>query len=175
MDGIYARRIAALDRHSVVWRRMYFWRDLVKTVGEIRQTIDTLHTIPEFRAAVKGQSPQWRKKFDGIVRKLAQARVLVKKMRDSLGGHVLHQTVEEALNNMSMGAFSYIEVGPIAKKTHYKFAGDLVVEMMLAGVPEAQRETETERHFRTIADLLPVFQLTDIIVTLYADGRNLVD
>jgi len=175
MAGIYAHGIEALDSHSVLWRRMYFWRHLVKTVGEIRQTIDTLNMVPEFRSALKAQPPKRRKEFDRIVKKLAQEQLLVKKTRDSLGGHVLHQTVEQALNDMPLDTFSYIEVGRIAKKTHYRFAAELVVEMLLAGVPQEKREVETERHFQTIADLLPVFTLTDIILTMYAGARHLVD
>jgi len=175
MAGIYASRIKTLDSHSVVWRRMYFWRHLVKTVGEIRQTIDTLNGVPEFRRVFKKQPTEWRKKFDSMVKKLAQERLLVKEMRDSLGGHVLHKTVEQALNDMPMDKFGDLELGRKAKNTHYRFAGEIVVEMLIAGVPEAQQEAEVKRRFQAVADLLPVFELADIILTMYAGARKLVD
>src|SRR6266478_2048712 len=81
MAGIRASRIQMLDGHSVVWRKIYFWRQLVKTVGEIRQTIDVLNSrVPEFRSVLKKQRTEWRKKFDSMVKKLAQERLLVKEM-----------------------------------------------------------------------------------------------
>jgi hypothetical protein len=108
-----------------------------------------------------------------MVKKLERDQVLVQNMRDSLGGHVLQRTVEQALNDMPADKFSYIEVGQTEKKTHYKFAGELVIEMLLAGVPEDRREAEAQRHFRTIADLLPVFELPGIILAMYVSARKL--
>jgi hypothetical protein len=175
MWGLYATSIKRLDSHSIIWRRMYFWRNLVRTLWEIRRTLETLNTVPEFKRVLRAQAVGTRKKFEEMVKKLEKDQTLVQNMRDSLGGHVLQRTVEQALNDMPLDKFSYIEVGSTLKKTHYKFAGELVVEMLLAGVPEAQRQTEAERHFRTIAGLLPVFALTDIILTMYADARNLMD
>lgn len=175
MSGLHAVSIKKLDAHSVVWRRMYFWRNLVKTLWEIRKTIDTLNTVPEFRRVFKAQPAAIRRKFEAMVKKLAKDQNLVQKMRDSLGGHVLQHIVEQALDDMPTGRFAYIEAGRTLKKTHYRFAGDLVAEMFLAGVPEPQQQAEIERHFRTIAGLLPVFSLTDTILTMYADARKLAD
>jgi hypothetical protein len=175
MAGIHSRSISPLDSNSVAWRQKYFWRHLVKTIGEIRQTFEMLNAIPEFRSAFKGQPPIWKAKFDRIVRKLSEERLLVKRLRDALGGHVLQQTVAEALNKVSTEAFSYIEVAALAKKTHYRFANDLVRQMMLADAPETMWEGELRRGYRTTAELLPVFEVTDIIFTVYANSRNLLD
>jgi hypothetical protein len=175
LRGLDASSINQLDGHSVVWRRIYFWRNLVRTLWEIRRTIETLNTVPEFKKVLRAQSGRAKKKFEEIVKKLEKDQTLVQNMRDSLGGHVLQRTVEQALNDMPLDKFSYIEVGPTRKMTHFKFAGELVVEMLLSGVPEAQRQAEVERHFRTIAGLFPVFALTDTILMMYANARNLVD
>lgn len=83
--------------------------------------------------------------------------------------------MEQALNDMPTDKFSYIEAGSTLKKTHYKFAGELVVAMLVAGVPEEKQQAEAERHFRTIAGLFPVFSLTDVILTIYTTARNLAD
>ena len=77
--------------------------------------------------------------------------------------------------NAPFHKYGYIEVGRTLKETHYKFAGELVIEMLVAGVPESQQQAEAVRHFRTIANLLPVFALTDVILTMYVDARRLVD
>jgi hypothetical protein len=44
---------------------------------------------------------------------------------------------------------------------------------LVAGVSEKEREAELERQFKTIAELLPVFELTDIIFTVYISARKL--
>jgi hypothetical protein len=175
MWGLYARGLGRLDRHSLIWRRLYFWRNLVKTLWEIRKTIESLNTVPEFKRALKVQPARRRKQFEKVVMQLETHQDLVKKMRDSLGGHVLSRTVEQALNNMPFGQFGYVEVGGKQKNMHYKFAGEIVVRMLLGDVPEALEEIEANRHFKTVASLLQVFSLIDLIFSIYTDGRNLLD
>jgi hypothetical protein len=173
MWGIHASGIKALDKHSAQWRRMYFWRSLVRTLWEIRRALETLLTVTEFKRALV-RRPAWKKKFDNLIRKLAKNAGLVQRTRDSLGGHVLQRSVENALDGMTFDRYGYVEVGRTLKDLHYKFAGELVGEILLAGVPEAERIQEAEIHFRTIAELLPVFEIIDIIFTIYADSRKLV-
>lgn len=175
MWGLYAPSIKRLDGHSVVWRRLYFWRNVVRTLWEIRRTLETLNTVPEFKRVLKTQPTKTRKAFEDLVKKFEKDQTLIQNMRDSLGGHVLQRTVEQALNDMPTDKFSYIEAGSTLKKTHYKFAGELVVAMLVAGVPEEKQQAEAERHFRTIAGLFPVFSLTDVILTIYTTARNLAD
>jgi hypothetical protein len=174
MWGIYAGRIGSLDKHSAQWRRLYFWRNLVRTLWEIRRALETLFTLPEFKRLLREQPLRRKRKFDDLLKKLSAGQVIVKGIRDSLGGHVLQRSVEKALNSMSFDRWGYIEVGRTLRETHYKFAGELVGEILLAEVPEAQRVSEAERHFRMVAELLPVFELIDIIFSMYAGARKLV-
>jgi hypothetical protein len=175
MWGLYAARIKKLDSHSSDWRRLYFWRNLVRTLEEIRPTLESLCTIKEFKMVLAKQPPRWKKKFETMVKGLAAEKVMVKGMRDSLGAHVLQSNVEKALNSMSFDKMGYIEAGRTLKDTHYKFAGELVGEILLAEVPEEERERVARKHFQTIAGFLPVFELTDILLTMYADARKLAD
>ena len=63
---------------------------------------------------------------------------------------------------MSLDLFSYIEVGRIERKTHNGFMNEFILEMMLTGIPVDQQQAEMERHFQTVAGLLPVFELSGI-------------
>jgi hypothetical protein len=173
MWGVYKAHIRALDAHSAVWRKLYFWRNLVRTLLEIRKTLESLNTVMEFKSVLKKQPIRWQKRFRTMIGKLEKAEALVEEIRNSLGGHVLHESVEKALSNMSSEKFSYIEVGENLKRTHYNFAGELVGEILLAGVPEEEREAALAKQFETIAGLLPVFALTDIVFTMYADASKL--
>ena len=175
MMGVWKARIAPLDEHSVLWRKMFFWRSLVKTIWEIRKTVETLNTIPEFKKSLRKQPIAWQKQYTKMIKLLNKHEALVEAVRNSLGGHVLFRTVEEALDGMSFDSFSYIEVGEIEKRTHYKFANQLVLEMVLKGVEEQNRLEEITRHFRSVADLLPVFTLTGMLFTIYVDVRKLTE
>lgn len=175
MMGIWKTRIAVLDEHSALWRKMFFWRSLVKTIWEIRKTFETLNTIPEFKRVLQKQPVAWQKQYSKMVKLLNRHATLVEDVRNSLGGHVLSRTVEQALDGMSFDSFDYIEVGEMEKRTHYRFANSLVLEMVLKGVDQEKRLEEISRHFRTVADLLPVFTLTGILFTVYADARKLLE
>jgi hypothetical protein len=175
MMGIYQSKITSLDEHSVIWRKMFFWRSLVKTIWEIRKTIETLNTVPEFKKILKSQPQGWQKKFANMVKLLDKHQIVVEDTRNSLGGHVLFREVEKALDGMSLDTFSYIEVGETEKRTHYRFANELVLEMLLTGVDEDRRLAEIEKQFRTVSELLPVFTLTGILLTIYADARKLLE
>jgi hypothetical protein len=175
MWGLYAAHIKRLDAHSSEWRRLYFWRNLVRTLEEIRRTLELLCTIKEFRKVLDKQPARWKKKFETMIKGLAAEKVMVKGMRDSLGAHVLQGSVEKALNSMSFDRMGVIEVGRTLKETHYKFTGELVGEILLAGAPEADREKIAQKHFQTIAGFLPVLELTDILLTMYTEARKLAD
>ncbi len=173
--GVSKARIAVLDEHSVRFRKMYFWRSLIKTIWEIRQTIETLNTIPEFKRVLQKQPVSWQKQYAKMVKLLNENAALVKEFRNSLGGHVLSDAVEQALDEMSFDTFDYLEVGETEKRTHYKFVNTLVLEILLKGVDEEKRLEELTRHFRIVATLLPVFTLTGILLTVYASARKLME
>jgi hypothetical protein len=175
MHGILHRRIKSLDEHSVLWRQMFFWRSMIKTIWEMRKTLEMLNTIPEFKKILKKQPKAWQERFAGMVKLLTKHQAMVESIRNSLGGHVLSRTVEEALDRMSFDKFGYIEIGRVERRTHYRFANDLVLEMLLTGVDEDKRLEAIEKCLRSVADLMPVFQLTGILFTIYADERNLFE
>ncbi|HVS88484.1 MAG TPA: hypothetical protein VHF01_09735 [Candidatus Acidoferrum sp.] len=175
MMGVYAPHLKALDGNSAQWRRVYFWRNMVRTLSEIRGVLIMLGSVREFKTALEKQPSVRRKKYAEMIKKFERGQPLLKRIRDSIGGHVLHQSVEKALDSMDTDRWGFIEVGPILKKTHYKFTGELVVEILAAGVPEKERHAEMERQLREIAGLLPVFVLMEIVFATYVAARNLVE
>jgi hypothetical protein len=126
-----------------------FWRNLVRTLLEIRKALESLNTIPEFKKAMRAQTTAWQKKFGQMAKRLEKAEQIVDDIRNNLGGHVLHRGVEKALDNMDIDRWSFIEVGRTLGKTHYKFVGELVGEILLAGIPEEQRQAELEKRWCT--------------------------
>lgn len=58
--------------------------------------------------------------------------------------------------------------------THFKMAGEPVVEIFVAGVPESQKMSKLENDIRTLAELLPVVERLEKVLDMYAEARGLV-
>jgi hypothetical protein len=98
---------------------------------------------------------------------------LVKTLRNDVGGHVRYEKVAEALNGMPTDKWGFLELGETQNRTHYRFAGELVLEMQIAGLPDERRIPEIERQLRETAKLLPVFALMELVFATYAEDRKL--
>lgn len=109
-----------------------------------------------------------------ITRKLNEARPLIERLRNSLGGHVETHFVADALNDMKSDRFGFFEVGAKIKLTHYRFAGELVAEMLVTGIPPDQREAQIEKDMKTLAGLLSILDGLERIIAIYLEARNLV-
>jgi hypothetical protein len=48
IQGVYREEIGKLDSHSAMWRKIYFFRNLVRTLMEIESTIHGLSSNGEF-------------------------------------------------------------------------------------------------------------------------------
>ena len=175
MSGIHASEIKKLDGNDVVYRKFYFWRRLVGTLGEIRSAFRTLEQVPDFQLIINEQTKEWRQWFKSSIDQLETDRELIRTTRDSLGGHVLHTAVQTALNSMPGENFSYLEVGATAGKTHYRFAAEIAGEMLhQTDAPEPQRQANLHSQFVAIAEHLTVFSLIDTIFEMYVDSRKLL-
>ncbi len=174
LRGIYASSITALDTHSDAWRRMYFFRSSVRTLWEIQGTLTTIRTNPEFRRILQGRSPREQNQLKQILSKLNAAASLTKEIRNAMGGHVLPQAITRALDNMSSDRWGVLEFGSVIGSTHFKVAGELIAEMLVAGVPEDKKLEKLKADMKTMASLLPVIQNLELILEMYASARGLV-
>lgn len=111
MQGVYQEEIDALDRHSAAWRRTYFIRNLVRTLMEVMSTMNSLKLAPEFMALLERQSEPVRAKFNGLFQAMIYAHPIVKRIRNTICGHVKHSAVQDALNGMNHDRWGFLEVG----------------------------------------------------------------
>ena len=174
MMGFEAEEIRQLDANSDKWRRMYFFRNIIRTLIEIRSTIETLQNLQDFKRMMRGQPESKRAEFKNLIREFNSAHKIVKEMRNAIGGHVLQESVQRALDEMDVERAGIFEVGQKLKDTHYKFAGELIVAILLAGVPEKQQAAKLESDLKTIANLFPAFALIEEILAMYAKERGLI-
>jgi hypothetical protein len=167
MKGIYRDSIPVLDGNTSQYRMVYFWRNMLRTLSEIRGVVIMLNGVDEFREALQKESSERRNQFLDMYKRFEATHDLLKGLRDDIGGHVQHTKIEKALNGMDPGQFGYLEVGEILDKTHYRFAGELLLETQLTGRTDEERVKRIEHQFRETATLLPVFAMMELIFSIY--------
>ena len=84
------------------------------------------------------------------------------------------EAVALALETMPSDTWGVLEVGSVIGATHFKMAGELIREMLIAGVPDDQRVVRLETSIRTMASLLPVIKNLELVLAMYADARGLI-
>ena len=172
--GVQPKEIEGLDQHSDKWRRIYFHRNMARTLMEIRSAIVNLQKAPEFAQLLGKQPKPKQDEFRRLFKVFNQSHEVVKEIRDSVGGHVLQKSVEEALDQMDFDREGFYEIGQTLEDTHYKFASELVIAVLLRGVPEELQEAKIHTDFDTIASLIPVLSLIHEIFEMYARERRLL-
>ena len=170
--GVVDIPIEQLDKHSPKWRKIYFLRRLIQSLEGIRGAIETLRCLPEFKELLCKQTQAEQLEFKKLSKEMNTVRDLIKDLRNKLGGHVLHGSVEKALQGMQPGREGLIEVGHRVENTHYKFASELILEVMLEGISENQRMAEFESVLGKIGNLIPVLALIDKIFRWYVVDRQ---
>jgi hypothetical protein len=173
MMGIYEEQISPLDGNTEPYRKIYFWRNMLRTLAEIKSVVFMLNSLPEFRAALETQPPERRRQFRDLHRQFERTNVLLKALRNDIGGHIRHEKVMAALSGMPIDKWGYLELREVLGKTHYRFAEELVLEMQITGLPDEDRIPEIERQLRETAKLLPVFALMELVFAVYTQARKL--
>lgn len=94
---MYQEEIKELDGHSAEWRRVYFIRNLIRTLMEIESTIHGLRSNGEFVRLLADQSAEVQHKFEALFRAMQEAHDIVKHTRNTICGHVKHQAVQRLM------------------------------------------------------------------------------
>jgi hypothetical protein len=144
----------------------------VRTLREIQSTLTTIGAIPEFKSLLGRRTGKEQKELKQISAKLNNHSRITKRIRDCLGGHVLPGSVEKALNNLGPDSFGFFEVVRLARKTHFRMAEQLVVEILADGEPESQKAAKIESDVLVWAKLLPVVESLEKVVEIYLSARG---
>ena len=161
-----------LDGNSVGWRRMYFYRNSLRTLYEIRRETENVYDTPKLREALDKESPLFRETFEQLCNKMKIAADRVERIRHKLGGHVDSGAVKKALRDMPYDTKGLFQDGDIKGKKHYKFVGEIVLRMILPDVSENEMHEKLEGLLDETEQLIPVFSLIDYIVTIYIQDRK---
>jgi hypothetical protein len=174
MRGLGSADLRELDSHSDGWRRLYFLFNSVRTLWEIQGAITAICSNSEFKVIRSSRLTKEQADFTTLINKLKDAIPVLRTVRNSLGGHVSQQPLQAALNAMDSSRTGELEIGRVVADTHYKFTRQLVLEVMLTGVPEEQRANQYRNYVGLLSNLLPVIESLETLVIWYAQHRSLI-
>jgi hypothetical protein len=88
MMGLYEEQITPLDGNAEGYRKVYFWRNMLRTLSEIKSVVFKLNSLPEFRSALETQVQERKQQFQNLYRQFERTNDLLKSLRNDIGGHV---------------------------------------------------------------------------------------
>ena len=172
--GWLGQKIPELDMNQIPWRKLYFLRNIFKTMMEIHSAVHSLRMNQEFREALRQQPKPLQNAFDELNRITTAAHPLIKGYRNSFGGHVKEQSVSTALSKVSKDRAGFLEVDVAKKQFHFNFASELCMAVLFDQYPEEQQREKAKEIIGELKKALP-FKAIDAIVTAYVDSRKLLD
>ena len=177
-QAIRQASLPGLDSNGQEWRRLYFWRNSFKTLENIRQAIHTLSCERKFNEAFKKEPLAVQKGFERLRRQLEKiSSEFLKDLRNDLGGHVSQKATADALKRMDADQLALLEISADGKvgNQHYRFATELVLQMMLPRTPVKAPNRELKKILRKVALMNWAVLIIDEIFNAYITSRRLLD
>jgi hypothetical protein len=177
MQGVVADDIPQLDDYSSQFRKMYFFRNLLRTQSELSSAIQALLGDGDFKGLLRGQKKDVQTEFRKAAKAINRGHATLHDVRNDICAHVSQNAVQQALERIDErlpDAFGFLDIGPKANLTHYKFAGELTAEILLKGVSERERQMLESSKFALLAELLPTFGLIELCLIMYSEDRGLM-
>ncbi len=162
---------AELDENSTEWRRIYFWRNSLRTLREIGKLARMLHE--QHKDALAKEPDDLRQAFKKLHDQMDTAKELIRELRNKIGGHVKYSAIKDGLESLPDDLRSLMQIGDITGKIHYRFVSEIALATMLPGIPENEKLERLDGILKETAQLIPVLGTIDEIVALYAKSRRL--
>jgi hypothetical protein len=103
--GIVADDLGKLDGNVVGYRQMYFWRNTLRTLSEIRDSLNRIMTHSDFRNALDAEPEPLRMAFRELIRKLNKSfGDVYYTLRSTISAHLDEDVVADALANSTSTA-----------------------------------------------------------------------
>lgn len=162
--------IPVLDANSLEWRRLYFFRNHIKTLREIDGALSRLQQDADFKRLLESQPTHKKDEFSRLVKEMKAAEATFKTIRDTTGGHVLESAVKKALENIGSDDAGFIEIGTTHRSTHYRFAYELTLAVLAGEVPAEQINEEIRKR---LLEHVPLMRMIDLVLEIYITSRHL--
>ena len=166
--------LGRLDGNVEVFRRMYFWRNTLRTLSEIRDSLNRLMTHSDFRDALDAGPGDVRNAFHELRRKLNKSfDELFHDLRNTISAHLDEQLVADTLNKLDFDREGFIEIGDDRGGIHFRFAAELLVELILRDVPDKERLRVFDETLGGSAKLSQSVAAIDDALAVYMNARHL--
>jgi len=173
LNGIVADSLESLDANLSEFRKLYFWRNSLRTLEEVRSSLNQLNTEQGFRESLKVELPEVQRAFEELKKELKKAyEDMLYKLRSTIGAHLDQTVIQDALNNMDPRREGLVQLGDIRGKIHYKFAGELLIAILLRDTPDKDQQAKFEEMLRMSASVSRALGAIDDIVAWYARDRK---
>jgi hypothetical protein len=174
LHGIIAERFEHLDANLSEFRRLYFWRNSLRTLNEIRDSLNQVNAQKRFRNALAAEPNEVRAAFESLRKELNKtSEAMLIELRNTIGAHLDRRVIQDALNDMDPRREGLIELGDIRGKIHYKFAGEFLIAILLRNVPDSQQEQKFNDILGKTANLSRALAAIDDVVACYARDEDL--
>jgi hypothetical protein len=146
------------------------------TLQEIRSAIETLAGDKDFKLFLVNQPALFKKELDQLKKKLDLTKETIKDIRNDIGAHISDESIKETLQNMSYERLGILQISQYdPRKTHYKFAGELITAILLRNASNEQKEDKANEIISMLVNTLKeLFVLIDRLFFAYAKDRKLL-
>jgi len=175
LRGMVDKPIPDLDECSSDWREIYFFRNSVRTLLEIRGAAETIRKKKAFMQALAKQPHRLKVSFDKLASALNLVHALIRKLRNEVGGgHVSQEALEEALTITAHDTKGLLQLGDKPKELHYKFALEFIGAAMLRHVSYQDAQKEWQRILESTFELsFKAIKAIDLLFVAYSRIYNL--
>ena len=173
MQGMAAQHIPKVDDNTEGYRRLYFWRNHLRTLEETARAFNHLASDAAFRDALAREPTVYaafnetRRKFNLI------SEGYLRRFRNVIGGHVDTPVLKAGLDLIDSRLTGYLQTGDTKNKIHYRFASELILAALAHSMNEAGK-VDVEAIVGECAELLGnVWPILDDLIACYAAERRL--
>ena len=171
--GYLEPQIQPLDVNEISWRKIYFFRNIFRTMLEIDSVIHSLKMNHEFQRALSNQPIELKDSFDALSQNMLNAHDLIKKYRNCIGGHVQEKTIVNALKNLSSERTSFISCNVTRNLVNLNFTSELCMAVFFDEHPEEIQLDKAEEIISKLKSVIP-FNAISAVITTYVRERGLI-
>ncbi len=172
--GLFDDPMPLLDKCSLAYRQIYFYKNQYRTLHEIQRCIHKVWPHREFVAKVYKLHPKIEPELKRINKMLAQAQKFVEDIRNDVGAHLQPDAVKEGLPNIPADTICLYQQGSSPDTIHYPFALEILGATMLRHVPLKDAQKEFDDRFDLMKRLgIAALNFIDALVHCYSVVRNL--
>ena len=168
--GIKEDEIKALDDNGDNWRGIYFFRNSMRTLFEIRNAFETLKLERKFLKQLALQSI-FHKAYTDFDKAMAQSHRLIKRLRHETAGHLDDTAFKKALERIEANTKQLFQAGESAKAIHYKFALEFIGAIFLSEAV-TDFESEWKKILKSTSEVsFKALKAIDMLFKAYVDQR----